>query len=120
MKVYISASAEPDVRLVQTYEREEESYTTYCFDITADGMKVGDCSMMVDENSAYCERIDIDGNHRNKGYGTAALQELSSMYGEIIVAPDNADAQRLYERLGYEYNGEDADYIDQGYGVYSI
>lgn len=108
------------ITMIQTYENREDSYTNYCFDIMADGVKVGDCSVMVDENSAYCERIDINEDQRNKGYGTAALQELSSMYGEVIVAPDNEDAQRLYDRLGFEYNGEDADYIDQGYGVYRI
>lgn len=42
------------------------------------------------------------------------------MFGDIVVAPDNEDAKRLYERIGCEYNGNDADYIDQGYGVYRI
>lgn len=109
-----------NIELIKTYENEEDSYTNICFDIQVNGVTVGDCSVLVDETSAYCERIDINEDQRNQGYGTAALQELSSEYGDIIVAPDNEDAQRLYDRIGYEYSGEDADYIDQGFGVYRI
>lgn len=106
--------------LKMTREIKEDSYTNQIFEIIENGAVVGGCSVMVDENSAYCERIDIDEEYRNHGYGTAALRELSEMYGSVIVAPDNEDAQRLYGRLGFEYTGDDADYIDQGYGVYEI
>lgn len=106
--------------LRMTTEIKEDSYTNQIFEIIENGAVVGGCSVMVDENSAYCERIDIDEEYRNHGYGTAALRELSEMYGSVIVAPDNEDAQRLYDRLGCEYTGDDADYIDQGYGVYEI
>lgn len=106
------------LKMTRTFE--ESSYTAIAFDIIENDQIVGGCSIMVDDNSAYCERIDIDEEYRNRGYGTAAFTELSEMYDGIIVAPDNEDAQRLYDRLGFEYNGEDADYIDQGYGVYRI
>lgn len=72
------------------------------------------------DDTAYCERIDIDEEYRNNGYGTSALNELSEMFDGITVAPDNEDAKRLYERIGCESRYENADYIDQGFGVYDI
>lgn len=106
------------IKVTHTYE--EDSYTNILIDIYNDSTKIGDCSLMVDENSAYCERIDIDEEYRNHGYGTEALYKLSSEYDGVVVAPDNEDAKRLYERIGREYDGDDADYIDQGFGVYKI
>lgn len=67
-----------------------------------------------------CELIVVYDEYRNKGIGTQALEELSSEFCGIVVAPDNENARRLYERLGREWIHEDADYIDQGFGVYEI
>lgn len=103
--------------VVETSRTDEDSYQYVNYDITADGKVIGYASIMVDDNSAYCERIDIDEEYRNQGYGTAALYNLSSMYDGITVAPDNEDAKRLYDRIGYESSNE---YYDQGYGVYEI
>lgn len=108
------------VKLVETGRYEEESYTNVMYDIVVDGDVVGDCDVLVDDEYAYCERIDIHDDMQNKGYGTSALNELSRMYDGIVVSPDNEDATRLYRRLGSDYNGESADYIDNGYGVYII
>lgn len=69
---------------------------------------------------AYVERIDVDEAYRDKGVGTWTLRELAKHYDDIIIAADNADANRLYERLGFEYSGDSAAYIDQGYGVWLI
>lgn len=69
---------------------------------------------------AYVERIDVDEEYRGHGIGTWTLRELAKHYDDIIIAADNADANRLYERLGFEYNGDSAAYIDQGYGVWRI
>ena len=80
-------------------------------------MTVGYCTV-ISNGAAYCERIDIDEPFRNCGYGTAALRDLSEMFGGIVVAPDNEDAKRLYDRIGYE--SYKYDYIDQGFGVYEI
>lgn len=107
-----------ETKITKIYE--DESHKNVMIDIINDGTKVGERSLMVDENSTYCERIDIDEEYRNHGYGTKALYALSDEFGGVIVAPDNEDAQRLYDRIGREYSGEDADYIDQGYGVYMI
>ena len=106
--------------LTLTREITEDSYTNRIFEIMESGATVGGCSVMVDDRFSYCERIDIDEAYRNRGFGTAALRELSELYGGIVVAPDNADAQRLYERIGSAWTDDLADYIDQGYGVYCI
>lgn len=103
--------------LVGTYD--EDSYKNEMYEYVVDGKTVGSASVMAGE-TAYVERIDIEEEYRNHGYGTAFLRELSDTYGFVYLAPDNADAQRLYERIGREYTGEDADYVDQGFGVYEI
>ena len=101
----------------ETARTQEDSYEAISFDIIENGATVGYASVMADDNSTYCERIDIDEQYRNHGFGTAALEELSRMFGSIIVAPDNEDAKRLYERIGYEFFD---DMYDQGFGVYEI
>lgn len=96
---------------------------TYTYDniaIMLDGKEVGTIGMVADENEPYLERIDIDEKYRNKGIGTDALRLVAEKYGEFLIAPDNEDAKRLYERYGEESNSDNAAYIDQGYGVYSI
>lgn len=96
---------------------------TYTYDniaIMLDGKEVGTIGMVADENEPYLERIDIDEKYRNKGIGTDALRLIAEKYGEFIIAPDNEDAKRLYERYGEESNSDNAPYLDQGYGVYSI
>lgn len=101
----------------ETARNQEDSYEAINFNIIENGITVGYASVMVDDSSAYCERIDIDEEYRNRGYGTAALRDLSEKFHGIIVAPDNEDAQRLYERIGYETSD---DMYDQGFGVYEI
>lgn len=108
------------VELLKEKEIEEDTYKAISFSILVSGQAVGGCSVMVDEDYAYCERIDIYDGCQGEGYGTAALYELSSQYMGIVVAPDNPDAQRLYERIGSVWGGDSAAYIDQGYGVYRI
>ena len=96
---------------------------TYTYDniaIMLDGKEVGTIGMVADENEPYLERIDIDEKYRNKGIGTDALRLVAEKYGEFLIAPDNEDAKRLYERYGEESNSDNAPYLDQGYGVYSI
>lgn len=96
---------------------------TYTYDniaIMLDGKEVGTIGIVADENEPYLERIDIDEKYRNKGIGTDALRLVAEKYGEFLIAPDNEDAKRLYERYGDESNSDNAPYLDQGYGVYSI
>ena len=106
--------------LIETKRYENDGYEDVYFDIVnEENVVVGSCNIMADD-TAYCERIDIDENYRNRGYGTSALNQLSEMFDGITVAPDNENAKRLYERIGYESHYENADYIDQGFGVYDI
>lgn len=101
----------------ETRRTEEDSYEAISYDIIENGITVGYATIIKDDNSAYCERIDIEEEYRNRGFGTAALYDLSSEFHGIIIAPDNEDARRLYERLGYESSD---DMYDQGFGVYEI
>jgi len=91
------------------------------FNIELDGTIVGGGSMTTDD-FLYLERIDIDGEYRNKGIGTKALEELQHVYGGYVVVPDSEDSARLYERLFNKISNADYDAwgfaIDLGYGVY--
>lgn len=105
----------------ETRRIEEDGYDSISFDIISGGDVVGAISVSVSSTGAYCERIDVDEDFRNQGIGTAALNLLSSEFGSVIVAPDNADAQRLYERIGYDVTNKDDNWsVDQGFGVYEI
>lgn len=104
----------------RTRSTDEGSYTAMAYVMKLDGQEIGWASLSVSEN-AYCERIDIDEAHRNQGYGTAFLRALASEFGSVFVAPDNEDAQRLYDRLGWDVSDKDDWWaIDQGFGVYEI
>lgn len=98
--------------------RDEDSYIANLYHIIVDGENIGSVSTMEDEDSIYIERIDVDEAFRNRGHGTEALRMLSGMASTVYLAPDNEDAQRLYERIGYEtYSFPE---VDQGFGVYEI
>lgn len=106
----------------------EEECDRKGYEIVADGTAVGTIEIIDSFNDnndvCYVERIDIDEAHRNHGIGTKVLADVlyeELGYYTVVVAPDNSDAQRLYERIGTEgYNEYGLDYMDQGYGVYSI
>ena len=106
-----------NLSLSETRRSQEDSYESINYDIVGDGKTIGYATIINDENEAYLERIDIDEEYRNQGLGTKAILDLSEKYGGLIVAPDNEDARRLYERLGYETSN---DMYDQGFGVYEI
>ena len=111
-----------EIILKKVVEDDEEG-NAYYFDILANGQKAGTASVMAngeDDNYAYCDLIVVDPEMRNRGIGTAALQQISDRWYGVEVAPDNEDAQRLYERIGCESDWENAAYVDQGYGVYRI
>lgn len=111
-------------------EEGQEDY--HGFNILVDGSKVGSIEVIDhldddDNDAVYVERIDIDEDFRGQGIGTEVLTRVlkeTCDYYYVIAAPDNKDAQRLYERLGEEYSTSRFDYgceyNDQGYGVYVI
>jgi Acetyltransferases len=106
----------------------EEEYDRTGYEIVVDGATVGTIEIIDNFNEyndvCYIERIDIEEAYRNQGIGSKVLtcvlrEEFHYLF--VVVAPDNADAQRLYERLGVAgYNAYGLDYMDQGYGIYSI
>lgn len=106
----------------ETYE-DEGTFRTYVAE------HVRAIVQELDDGSAYLERIDVDEGFRGQGIGTAAIREILGDFDALYTAPDNADAARLYARIGEQVVGEDIDaaapleclyYLDQGYGVYSI
>jgi GNAT superfamily N-acetyltransferase len=123
-------------------EVKREGYTgernTVIVDILADSEKVGQAMYHFDapmpeewedeedfeydesDLEIYVESIFIDETHRNFGHGTAALMTLKDMYSGLYLAPDNADSQRLFERIGKDANSSDFGTLCQGYGVYSL
>lgn len=131
LKVALTAQAAAQAKASAEAEAVEIAETaTYSVDggvehmITAHvgGVDVGGASVIVyDNGDAYIERVDIDGGHRNRGYGTAMLKQLAAMYGDVYLAPDNDDARRLYARLGDDVTSKGSwGYVDQGFGVYAI
>ena len=115
------------------YAREIGVYDHHDIEIYADDVKVGTLDFVdqlsEDNDTCYIERIDINEEYRGQGIGTEVLKNtLYSEYGfySVVVAPDNDDAKRLYERIGTEYTSPmdddecDFSYNDQGYGVYVI
>ena len=106
------------ITLQQTYREDEDSYSYEGYSIMVDGNEVGFANLMIDDTSTYIERLDINEESRNKGFGTQAITMISGMYDKVFAAPDNASSRRLLERLGYETT----EYwmVDQGYGVYAF
>lgn len=97
----------------------EDAYEMVTYEAIVNGVIVGYASVTVSDEGAYLERIDVEDGHRGQGYGTAFIRHLSAEYGSIVAAPDNADSQRLFERLGDDVS-EEHWMINQGYGVYVI
>jgi len=108
------------ISIIETDRCKEDSYTGIIMDIVNDGNTVGHMSLMVDEKSCYLERIDITPSEQGKGYGSSAMQLLTRMYNTVYAAPDNPDSQRLFARIGEPYEADEANYVDQGYGVYLL
>ena len=103
---------------------QEDTYTTVSVAAYSDEMEVGQMNLTIDNDGTYIERIDVIESLRGHGFGTEMLQHVAREYDNAFLAPDNADAKRLYERIGCEMRSGDYDKygyaIDQGYGVYTI
>jgi len=91
------------------------------FEIYADDKCVGEVTVKTwDDGSALIERIDIEEAFRGRGIGTEAIRMISDDHDRTYIVPDNADAQRLYERIGRETSDDVWMSLDQGFGVYSV
>lgn len=115
-------------KVFERYFGDNEEYDYFGYEIISDSKKVGTIEVVDhfndDNDVCYVERIDIDSEYRNRGIGTYVLSTLlydECGYYTVVVAPDSEDSKRLYERIGQEgFSDYNLDYMDQGYGVYSI
>jgi GNAT superfamily N-acetyltransferase len=102
----------------------EESYENQAIIAYENEELVGTMSIMISEEGAYLERIDVDESKRNMGYGSKMIAYAASLHGFVYAAPDNADSERLFARIGSKMDdsdyGEVGCYVDQGYGVYTL
>lgn len=108
-----------------TFDVEEDNERDVGYYYYVNDMPVAYASVRIFKDSTYVERIDVEDDYQNMGFGTRILKQLADEYGDVYVAPDNEDAKRLYERIGYDKVGSRAyneSYyaVDEGYGVYSI
>lgn len=86
-----------------------------------DGKEIASAGVVISGTEpAYVERIDVDEKYRGQGIGTWLLKKMAVEYDDIFISADNEDAARLYWRIGEEYTGESAYYVDYGYGVVII
>lgn len=86
-----------------------------------DGKEIASAGVVIGGTEpAYVERIDVDEKYRGQGIGTWLLKKMAVEYDDIFISADNEDAARLYWRIGEEYTGESAYYVDYGYGVVII
>ncbi len=102
--------------------------------IYANDIMVGYCWFGHDpsDNTYWIRHFMIDKNHQGKGYGEAALRKIVEIYkdlNEILPGEDsngprgteiwlsiemqNAAAQHLFEKVGFEKTGEIIDYNDE-------
>lgn len=91
-------------------------------EILHNGERVGSVTVQTwADGSALIERIDVDEEKRGQGIGTATINAMVEEFGSCYIVPDNADAARLYARLGREVSAAgDWTYLDQGYGVFKV
>lgn len=113
------------LRATKVRKDEDENSTITSYDIYSGKENIGHISVITDYEDeetryAYIDSIVIYEKYRNNGCGTATIREISSMYYGAVLAPDNKDAQRLYQRIGEEFNEEPFCYCDQGFGVYLV
>ena len=116
------------IRVTKT-ETQEFSVSVF-LDILADGTIVGSATLIRyygeggGRKYTHLERIDIDEEFRDKGFGTAAIKTMCGNYGRIVAAPDSEDSKRLYERIGnlvVDTTGHmDEVYLCVGFGVYEF
>lgn len=105
-------------KVYPTYDTDSSECENVIFRITTGGDEIGVASVLVNDKSAYVDGIEIYERVRGRGYGTKAIRLLARLYDSVYLSPDNAEAQRLYSRLGTEYHGDE--YPDFGYGTYEV
>ena len=121
----IMANSEPWVTLGRTYEESLQIITDPSKEVYIARVE-GELSGFIILNMkgafiGYVQTICIGPESRGRGLGTTLLRfaeerifkESPNVF--LCVSSFNAEAKRLYERLGYEMIGELKDYIVRGY-----
>ncbi|MFD1019526.1 GNAT family N-acetyltransferase [Thalassobacillus hwangdonensis] len=81
------------------HEDEIVGFTMYCMD--------------ADDNEYWIYRLMVDEKHQGKGYGLAAMEKLIELIKQdtshnviyLSFEPENTQAKKLYEKLGFEADG---------------
>lgn len=126
----IMSSSEPWLTLGRTYDK--------AFNLVNDPAR--ETYVAVDENgvqgfviislqgafTGYIQTVAVSPNARGQGIGTRLIHFAEQRMFEVspnvfmCVTDFNTDAQRLYERLGYERIGELKDYIVRGHSEFLL
>ena len=89
------------------------------FDIYMNDEEVGYINFEQSEAGMYCYKFFIYPAYRNQGIGSLVLRNFMCQYRNFFIAPHNADAARLYSRLG-SISSELPKRYDEGFGVYKL
>lgn len=111
-----------NLNIIKTFieDLSNDDTKAYEADIEVDGQTVGYVEFTDTDDDIIISNILVKDEFRNQGIGTAVLKQMISEYYSVTLAPDNEDAKRLYERLGFEEVTSDAPEIEQGFGVWTI
>lgn len=95
------------------------------YDVELDGVKIGSCIVMeYHDETALLERLDIDEQHRCKGYGTEAIEVLKRIRcqkdGALYCAAESDRCSHLYDRIGRQTSEAPWCSLDQGFGVFCL
>lgn len=121
----LMAGSEPWITLRRTFENSLKMLTDSSREVylgTVDGRVVGFIVLIMSGAFVgFVQTIGVAPEWRNQGIGTRLLKFAEDMIFEkapnvfMCVSSFNRNAQRLYERLGYEVIGELKDYIVPGH-----
>lgn len=97
----------------------------FWYDVELDGVKIGSCVVMeYHDGTALLERLDIDEQHRCKGYGTEAIEALKRIRcekdGRLYCVAESERCSHLYDRIGMQTIDDPWYSLDQGFGVFCL
>ncbi|WP_420960910.1 GNAT family N-acetyltransferase [Brucella sp. IR073] len=100
----------------ESLEEAEDNPACVPLLIRAAGEPVGFAmyALDADDGNYWIYRLMIDARHQGKGYGRAALIQILELLSKhpdcpfVILGlhPDNTDARKLYEQIGFRMTGE--------------
>jgi len=89
-----------------------------------DGQSIGRAVVLTSKDLikdfSIIERIDINEKLRNQGLGTQLINELTKVYGSLLISAADSNSARLYNKLGTQVYKTFNKPEDYGFGVYKI